>query len=186
MFYLIAVLYLGLVFFDGKVELLEAVGFLCIYFVYVLVVFSDKYLARWCFPSRVPEESIYAVLDDDDDLQYWSSSSMSEKSPAESPLMLLQPTEQKRRPYLKSQTLQVYDTFNHTPIFSDSEQSEPSPRFLDRLLYRKSSLPTPRSEPHICDELGPIEGQSLLEVTDVHLKRPSSMCVGQCKIHYVE
>ncbi|ETO78572.1 hypothetical protein F444_06539 [Phytophthora nicotianae P1976] len=178
MFYLIAVLYLGLVFFDGKVELMEAVGFLCIYFVYVLVVFSDKYLARWCFPSRVPEESIYAVLDDDDDLQYWSSSSMSEKSPAESPLMLLQPTEQKRRPYLKSQTLQVYDTFNRTPIFSDSEQSEPSPRFLDRLLYRKSSLPTPRSEPHICDELGPIEGQSLLEVTDVHLKRPSSMCVG--------
>ncbi|KAG3012754.1 hypothetical protein PC121_g4746 [Phytophthora cactorum] len=178
-FYLIAVLYLGLVFFDGKVGLLEAVGFLCIYLVYVLVVFSDKYLASWCFPSRVPEDSIYAGLDDDDDLQYCSSSSMSEKSPVESPLMLLQqPTEQKRRPYLKSQTIPVYDTFNRTHIFSDSEQSEPSPRFLDRLLYRKSSLPTPRSAPHISDELGAIEGQSLLEVTDVHLKRPSSMCVG--------
>lgn len=177
-FYLIAVLYLGLVFFDGEVGLLEAVGFLCIYLVYVLVVFSDKYLARWCFPSRVPEDSIYAKLDDDDDLQYWSSSSMSEKSLAESPLMLLHPTEQKHRPYLKSQTIPVYDTFNRTTIFSDSEQSEPSPRFLDRMLYRKSSLPTPRSEPHISNELGPIEGQSLLEVTDVHLKRPSSMCVG--------
>ncbi|KAG6966049.1 hypothetical protein JG688_00006959 [Phytophthora aleatoria] len=178
-FYLIAVLYLGLVFFDGKVGLLEAVGFLCIYLVYVLVVFSDKYLASWCFPSRVPEDSIYAGLDDDDDLQYCSSSSMSEKSPVESPLLLLQqPTEQKRRPYLKSQTIPVYDTFNRTHIFSDSEQSEPSPRFLDRLLYRKSSLPTPRSAPHISDELGAIEGQSLLEVTDVHLKRPSSMCVG--------
>ncbi|KAG3117458.1 hypothetical protein PI124_g4235 [Phytophthora idaei] len=177
-FYLIAVLYLGLVFFDGKVGLLEAVGFLCIYLVYVLVVFSDKYLASWCFPSGVLEDSIYAGLDDDD-LQYCSSSSMSEKSPVESPLMLLQqPTEHKRRPYLKSQTIPVYDTFNRTHIFSDSEQSEPSPRFLDRLLYRKSSLPTPRSAPHISDELGAIEGQSLLEVTDVHLKRPSSMCVG--------
>lgn len=48
-FYFIAVLYLGLVFYDGRVGLLEAVGFLCIYFVYVLVVFSDKYLAKWCF-----------------------------------------------------------------------------------------------------------------------------------------
>ncbi|OWZ15693.1 Ca2+:Cation Antiporter (CaCA) protein [Phytophthora megakarya] len=81
-FYFIAVLYLGFVFFDGKVGLLEAVGFLCIYFVYVLVVFSDKYLAAWCFPSRIhTEDTIYAVLDDDEDLHYWSSSA-SEKSPA--------------------------------------------------------------------------------------------------------
>ncbi|KAL4109169.1 hypothetical protein PRIC1_000872 [Phytophthora ramorum] len=185
-FYFIAVLYLGLVFFDGKVGLPEAVGFLCIYFVYVLVVFSDKYLAR-CIPSKVPVgDSIYAALDDDDDLQYWSSSTASEKSPAAAPMMfpghveqVEQPTS-KRRPYLKSQTLQVYDTFARSHIFSDSEQSEQSPRFLDRILYRKSSVPTPRSKPHISDELGPgrDEGQSLLEVTDVHLKRPTSMCVG--------
>ncbi|KAG6959755.1 hypothetical protein JG687_00008590 [Phytophthora cactorum] len=174
-FYLIAVLYLGLVFFDGKVGLLEAVGFLCIYLVYVLVVFSDKYLASWCFPSRVPEDSIYAGLDDDDDLQYCSSSSMSEKSPVESPLMLLQqPTEQKRRPYLKSQTIPVYDTFNRTHIFSDSEQSEPSPRFLDRLLYRKSSLPTPRSAPHISDELGAIEGYHTRALSDIEEFSPSA------------
>uniref|UniRef100_H3H461 Sodium/calcium exchanger membrane region domain-containing protein n=1 Tax=Phytophthora ramorum TaxID=164328 RepID=H3H461_PHYRM len=182
-FYFIAVLYLGLVFFDGKVGLPEAVGFLCIYFVYVLVVFSDKYLAR-CIPSKVPVgDSIYAALDDDDDLQYWSSSTASEKSPAAAPMMfpghveqVEQPTS-KRRPYLKSQTLQVYDTFARSHIFSDSEQSEQSPRFLDRILYRKSSVPTPRSKPHISDELGPgrDEGQSLLEVTDVHLKRPTSI-----------
>lgn len=180
-FYFIAVLYLGLVFFDGKVELPEAVGFLCIYLVYVLVVFSDKYLAVWCLPSRIhTEDTVYAVLDDEEDLYY---SSASEKSPAESlllfPLRAEQSKEQqKRRPYLKSQTIPVYDTFNRSHIFSDSEQSEPSPRFLDRLLYRKSSLPTPRSQPHISDDLEPLEGQSLLEVTDVHLKRPMSMCVG--------
>ncbi|KAL3667943.1 hypothetical protein V7S43_006820 [Phytophthora oleae] len=180
-FYFIAVLYLGLVFFDGKVELLEAIGFLCIYLVYVLVVFSDKYLAVWCLPSRVyTEDSVYAALDDEEDL-YWSSAS--EMSPAESPLLFQLRVEQskeqqKRRPYLKSQTIPAYDTFNRSHIFSDSEQSEPSPRFLDRLLYRKSSVPTPRSQPHISDDLGPLEGQSLLEVTDVHLKRPMSMCVG--------
>ncbi|GMF30708.1 unnamed protein product [Phytophthora lilii] len=134
------------------------------------------------------EDSIYAVLDDDDDLDYLSSSTASENSPAGSPLIFpakveqQQPQQQQtRRPYLKSQTIPVYDTFTRTHIFSDSEQSEPSPRFLDRMLYRKSSVPTPRSKPHISDDLGPIarvEGQSLLEVTDVHLKRPSSMCVG--------
>jgi Ca2+/Na+ antiporter len=187
-FYFLAVLYLGLVFFDGKVGLLEAVGFLCIYLVYVLVVFSDKYLARCCFQPKVhTDDSLYAVLDDDDDLAYWSSSTASERSPAESPVMFpprveQQPQEQqKRRPLLKSQTIQVYDTFARSHIFSDSEQSEPSPRFLDRLLYRKSSVPTPRSEAHISDDLVPTgrdEGQSLLEVTDVHLKRPTSMCVG--------
>ncbi|KAG6613489.1 Ca2 :Cation Antiporter (CaCA) Family [Phytophthora cinnamomi] len=185
-FYFISVLYLGLVFFDGKVGLLEAVGFLSIYFVYVLVVFSDKYLAMWCFPSKVQVvDSIYAVLDDDDDLEYWSSTA-SEKSPAGSPIFfpvrIEQPQQQqKRRPYLKSQTIPVYDTFARSHIFSDSEQSEPSPRFLDRMLYRKSSVPTPRSKPHITDDFGPIgrdEGLSLLEVTDVHLKRPSSMYVG--------
>ncbi|KAG7385320.1 sodium/calcium exchanger protein [Phytophthora pseudosyringae] len=186
-FYFVAVLYLGLVFFDGKVGLLEALGFLCIYAVYVLVVFSDKYLAAWCFPSRVhTDDAIYAVLDDEDE-PYWSSST-SEKSPAGGsflvPARAEQPTEQqhKRRPYLKSQTIPVYDTFNRSHIFSDSEQSEPSPRFLDRILYRKSSVPTPRSTPHLSgDTLGPMgrdEGQSLLEVTDVHLKRPTSMCVG--------
>ncbi|KAK1939184.1 Cation/calcium exchanger 3 [Phytophthora citrophthora] len=179
-FYFVAVLYLGLVFFDGKVELLEAVGFLCIYLVYVLVVFSDKYLAVWCLPSRIhTEDSVYAVLDDEEDLYY---SSAGEKSPAESPLFPLRAEQskeqQKRRPYMKSQTIPVYDTFNRSHIFSDSEQSEPSPRFLDRLLYRKSSVPTPRSQPHISDDLDPLEGQSLLEVTDVHLKRPMSMCVG--------
>ncbi|GMF17789.1 unnamed protein product [Phytophthora fragariaefolia] len=187
-FYFIAVLYLGLVFFDGKVGLLEAVGFLCIYFVYVLVVFSDKQLAACCVPSKASvEDSIYAVLDDDDDLEFWSSTA-SEKSTAGSPVSFPARTEQpqlqqqqKRRPYLKSQTIPVYDTFARSHIFSDSEQSEPSPRFLDRMLYRKSSVPTPRSKPHLCDDLGVIgrnEGQSLLEVTDVHLKRPSSMCVG--------
>ncbi|KAE8914212.1 hypothetical protein PF005_g8858 [Phytophthora fragariae] len=186
-FYFIAVLYLGLVFFDGRVGLLEAVGFLCIYCVYVLVVFSDKYLAKWCFPSKVQtEDPIYAVLNDDEDLEYWSSTA-SEKSPAGDPVFFPahskeqpqpQSQQQKRRPYLKSQTIPVYDTFARSHIFSDSEQSEPSPRFLDRMLYRKSSVPTPRSKPHISDDFGPDEGQSLLEVTDVHLKRPSSMCVG--------
>ncbi|CAH0520091.1 unnamed protein product [Peronospora belbahrii] len=184
-FYFVAVLYLGLVFFDGQVELPEAVGFLFIYFVYVLVVFSDKHLAAYCFPCKVHTEGlIYGVLnDDDEDLQYWSSSTASEKGAAITslPLPVDQPQEQqKHRPYLKSQTIPVYKTFVRAQIFSDSEQSEPSPRFLDRMLYRKNSVPTPRSAPYITDEFGPLsrdEGQSLLEVTDVHLKRPTSMCV---------
>ncbi|CAI5718210.1 unnamed protein product [Peronospora destructor] len=185
-FYFLAVLYLGLVFFDGQVELPEAVGFLFIYFVYVLVVFSDKYLAAYCFPCKVhTEDLMYSVLDEEEDIQHCLSSTASEKSSA---ITLLQfpahveqtQEQQKRRPYFKSQTIPVYETFVRTQIFSDSEQSEPSPRFLDRMLYRKNSVPTPRSVPCITDEFGPLrrdEGQSLLEVTDVHLKRPTSMCV---------
>lgn len=180
-FYFIAVLYLGLVFFDGQVGLPEALGFLCIYLVYVLVVFLDQYLAVGCSPSSVRKASIYAMLNDEEDLSYLSSSSISEVNSIGSPLMVQVRVEQAtRRPYLKSQTIPVYDTFHRFHIFSDSEQSEPSPRFLDRMLYRKSSVPTPRSKPHISDELAPLgrdEGLSLLEVTDVHLKRPSSMCV---------
>ncbi|CAH0492751.1 unnamed protein product [Peronospora farinosa] len=185
-FYFLAVLYLGMVFFDGQVELPEAVGFLFIYFVYVLVVFSDKYLAAYCFPCKVhTEDLMYSVLDDEEDIQHCPSSTASEKSSAITllsfPVHVEQTQEQqKRRPYFKSQTIPVYETFVRTQIFSDSEQSEPSPRFLDRMQYRKNSVPTPRSIPCIIDEFGPLrrdEGQSLLEVTDVHLKRPTSMCV---------
>ncbi|KAF4323439.1 hypothetical protein BBO99_00000018 [Phytophthora kernoviae] len=80
-FYFVAVLYLGLVFFDGKVELYEAIGFLCLYFVYVVVVFMDKYLAGWCFSTKVyVDDSRYTVVDDSDDLHYWSSSTASEKN----------------------------------------------------------------------------------------------------------
>lgn len=178
-FYLIAVCYLGLVFFDGIVRLPEALGFLCIYLVYVSVVFLDKYLAAWCYPSKIPMDSMYALRDDEEGLLYRSSSSMSDKSFGESSLVV--PIQQKRRPYLKSQTIPVYDTFYHSQIFSDSEQSEPSPRSLDQMLYRKCSLPTPRSESYISDKhglLGRDEGKSLLEVTDAHLNRPSSMCAG--------
>ncbi|RLN36606.1 hypothetical protein BBJ28_00003979 [Nothophytophthora sp. Chile5] len=183
-FYFVGILYLGFVFFDGKVELTEAVGFLCIYLCYVLVVFMDKHLATCCFPSALyPEDTLYAVLDDNDELQYWSSSSASEKSSVGSPALCLngsEPSQQPHRPYLKSTTIPIYDTFARLHIFSDSEQSETSPRFFGRTLHRKSSVPTPRSKPHLGDEQGPVaraEGQSLLEVTDVHLRRPSSMCV---------
>ena len=175
-FYFLAVLYLGLVFVDGQVELPEAVGFLFIYFVYVLVVFSDKYLAAYCFPCKVyTEDLMYSVLNEEDDIQ--SSATTLLPFPA---LVEQTQEQQKRRPYFKSQTIPVYETFVRTQIFSDSEQSERSPRFLDRMLYRKNSVPTPRSIPCITDEFGPLrrdEGQSLLEITDVHLKRPTSMCV---------
>ncbi|KAL7689466.1 putative sodium/calcium exchanger membrane region [Plasmopara halstedii] len=181
-FYFIAVFYFGLVFFDGQVGLFEALGFLCIYLVYVLVVFLDRYLAVGCSPSRVHADSIYTVLDDEDDSHYLVPSPASGAPLMGSPRMIQVRVEQQtRRPYLKSQTIPVYDTFHRFHIFSDSEQSEPSPRFLDRILYRKSSVPTPRSKPHISDvleRLGRDESLSLLEVTDVHLKRPSSMCVG--------
>ncbi|CAI5743427.1 unnamed protein product [Hyaloperonospora brassicae] len=186
-FYFVAVLYLGLVFFDGQVELLEALGFLALYFVYVVVVFADKHLAAYFFPAKVhTEASMYAALHNDgDDVECWSPSIVSVKSAESTPLALLpvhveEPAsmeQQKRRPFMKSQTTPIYDTFVRSRIFSDSDQSEPSPRFLDRLMYRKSSVVTPRSTPHITDALAPNEGQSLLEVTDVHLKRPSTMCV---------
>ncbi|RLN80575.1 hypothetical protein BBJ28_00000172 [Nothophytophthora sp. Chile5] len=183
-FYFVGILYLGFVFFDGKVELAEAAGFLIIYLCYVLVVFMDKHLATCCFPSALyPEDTLYAVLDDNDELQYWSSSSASEKSSVGSPALYLnglEPSQQPHRPFLKSTTIPIYDAFARSHIFSDSEQSETSPRFFGRTLYRKSSVPTPRSKSHLGDEEGSVardEGQSLLEVTDVHLRRPSSMCV---------
>ncbi|KAI9921673.1 hypothetical protein PsorP6_002044 [Peronosclerospora sorghi] len=179
MFYFVSVLYLGLVFFDGQVELAEAVGFLVIYFIYALVVFSDKYWAEYCFPST-PN---YSVVDDEESI-HCCGSIASEKSATSMyapPVSVSQALDQpKRHPYKKSQTIPMYDTFMRSHIFSDSEQSDPSPRFLDRLMYRKWSVPTPRSAPHISDQLEPLgrhEGQSLLEVTDVHLKRPSSICL---------
>ncbi|KAG7394497.1 sodium/calcium exchanger protein [Phytophthora boehmeriae] len=187
-FYFVAVLYLGLVFFDGQVGLSEAVGFLCLYFCYVVVVFMDKYLAGWCFSTTrvVVDDSRYSFLDDSDDLHYWSSSTGSEKNLTDSALLPLthcedpHQTQKPRRQLQKSITTPIYDTFAKMNIFSDSENSEPSPRWLNRTLYRKSSVPTPRSTPHLSDELGPQardEGQSLLEITDVHLNRASSMCV---------
>uniref|UniRef100_M4BR74 Sodium/calcium exchanger membrane region domain-containing protein n=1 Tax=Hyaloperonospora arabidopsidis (strain Emoy2) TaxID=559515 RepID=M4BR74_HYAAE len=163
-------------------------GGLLVTTVYVVVVFSDEHLAAYFFPVKVhTEESMYAALNNEDDVDCWSPSIVSAKSAESTPLALpvhaeephlQQPQEQqKRRPYMKSQTTPIYDTFVRSRIFSDSDQSEPSPRFLDRLMYRKSSVVTPRSTPHISDALEPNEGQSLLEVTDVHLKRPSTMCV---------
>jgi len=68
--------------------------------------------------------SLYAVLDGDDDLAYWSSSTASERSPAESPVTFPahQPQEQQPRRIKRSRNMK--------------KQSEPYLEARRRLLYR--------------------------------------------------
>jgi hypothetical protein len=68
--------------------------------------------------------TLYAVLDGDDDLVYWSSSTASERSPAESPATFpaQQPQEQQPRRIKRSRNMK--------------KQSEPYLEARRRLLYR--------------------------------------------------
>lgn len=126
----------------------EAVGFLVIYFLYVMTVFLDRKLAPFCFRSwfetKLPEDLYGGVDLLDESFASVISPSVSDSSASDG-LLTGGMGSSSDSPYSQGQIWRPsdYEVFR-LPLISDSEQSDEAlPYPMD--LHRKQSAPTPRS-----------------------------------------
>ncbi|DAZ94126.1 TPA: hypothetical protein N0F65_010370 [Lagenidium giganteum] len=174
-FYLIGVAYFCFVFFDGKVHVWKALGFIVLYILYVIVVFSDRHLAAWLHSKDFVDEFDDLLKNDIHQTVYYSSSS---RSNSEQSLSELEDIASGpligTSAFKKVHDIHRIPRHRFYPPSSDSEQSD-----AGDILQRIGSDPTLRSFRSRVGELecGTREERlTLLQRTDSVLRRPASVC----------
>lgn len=149
----------------AQVHLMEALGFICIYICYALLVFFDKQLAALLYAKFGDEDPDKAMDEyyDAEIVRYYSSPSSS-----------VSDMESSASGGSRENTLMPasYDVFRipnyHTADVYDSDSSSQGPP----TLHRKTSAPTPRSDRYAARDL------VLISQAYLYCVAPTCLCYG--------